>query len=222
MMQEVANSQKYENSQIKMGSIVPLGDGAVGKSVISKLLINKLFTIDKSDYLSILEDTKKSTNIEMQFGYSKYDQDGVDYSVSMQYYIFPGQVQKESSRTVTFGEIMDIFKFFPALKNVKVLLLMYDVTRIYTLKSLENWLNVSIKNEWVHEDSLILLLSNKVDIQVPEQDYIDQILGGIYKILQNHSINIKVHNIRSINTSCKTLEGLREVYESIVEHIAHT
>ena len=221
-MQEVANSQKYERSHVKMGSIVPLGDGAVGKSVISKLLINKLFTRDKSDYLSVLEDTKKSTNIEMQFGYSKYDQDGIDYSVSMQYYIFPGQVQKESSRTVTFSEIMNIFKFFPALKNVKVLLLMYDVSRIYTLKSLENWLNVSIKSKWVHEESLILLLSNKVDIQIPDQNYIDQILGGIYNILQSHGINIKVHNIRSINTSCKTLEGIREVYESIVEHIAHT
>ena len=222
MMQEISNSQKIENSKIKMGSIVPLGDGAVGKSVISKLLINKLFTIDKSDYLSILEDTKKSTNIEMQFGYSKYDQNGVDYSISMQYYIFPGQVQKVSSRTVTFDEINDIFKFFPALKNVKVLLLMHDVSRIYTLKSLENWLNVSIKNEWVHEDSLVLLLSNKVDIQVPDQSYIDQILGGINNILQSNGIDIKVHNIRSRNTSCKTLEGIREVYDNIVEHIAHT
>lgn len=108
----------------------------------------------------------------------------------MQYYIFPGQVQKESSRTVTFNEILNIFDFLPALKNCQVIILVYDITRFYTLQSLESWLTVAIEKGWVDKRSLILLVANKSDIARPLEEYAIQLTDGIYNLMTSHNIDI--------------------------------
>ena len=51
----------------KIGTIVPLGDGSVGKTAITKVLLNR-FQKNKMDLKGIeeiLRSTNKSTNIEM-------------------------------------------------------------------------------------------------------------------------------------------------------------
>jgi len=85
-------------------------------------------------------------------------------NTSLQFYVFPGQRRKESKRITNFDEILSIFSYFPAMQKISVLLLVYDVSRHNTLKSLEMWLKVALAQNWVHEKTLILLISNKTDL----------------------------------------------------------
>ena len=51
------------------GSILPLGDGLTGKSVITKLLINPSMT--EIEHADVMHNTKKSLNIELEFASEK-------------------------------------------------------------------------------------------------------------------------------------------------------
>ncbi len=208
--------------KIKTGAIVPLGDGSVGKSAIIKMLFARMENRElyDCDVEKILSDTKKSTNIEMEFITDYTIIAGERIKVSLQMYVFPGQVQKESTRTVTFQEILSIFEFMPALRNVRVLLLVYDTTRFYTLQSLESWLKVAIDNNWVNDKSLVMLVANKCDIARPKEEYTEQLVNGIHSILHDRNIDIGRDRIFPVNASCLTLEGINTIHKKIVDHIA--
>lgn len=208
--------------KIKTGSIVPLGDGAVGKSAITKILFARMQRreLNDQDVEKILTNTKKSMNVEFEFLTDYGMHNGEEIKCSMQFYVFPGQTQKESTRAPTFNEILSIFEFMPGLKNVQVLLLVYDTTKFYTLQSLESWLSVAIDKNWVDEKSLIMLVANKIDIEKPKEEYTQQLIDGIYNIMIKSGIPIPKENVYFIGTSCFTQEGINTLHKKIVDHIA--
>lgn len=200
------------------GSILPLGDGLTGKSVITKLLINPTVTIE--EHQNIILNTKKSLNIELEFSSEEITFGKEMVNTSLQFYVFPGQRQKESVNITTFDEILSIFSYFPAMQKISVLLLVYDASRSNTLKSLEMWLKVALSQGWIQEKTLILLISNKIDLQEPDLKYIQQLLEGIHSMIIEKGISINEYQVRSINTSCVTLEGLKLLREEILFWIA--
>ncbi len=200
------------------GSILPLGDGLTGKSVITRLLINPDITVE--EHQDIILNTKKSLNIELEFSSERISFGKEEINTSLQFYVFPGQRQKESKRITTFDEILSIFSYFPAMQKISVLLLVYDSSRSNTLKSLEMWLKVALAQGWIHEKTLVLLISNKIDLKEPNLDYIQQLLFGIYSMILDKGIQINEYQVRSINTSCVSLEGLKLLREEILFWIA--
>ncbi|MCE7735293.1 MAG: hypothetical protein GPJ54_10475 [Candidatus Heimdallarchaeota archaeon] len=118
------------------GSIIPLGDGLTGKSVLTRMLVSD--PLSEEDRKKIMADSMKSLNIEMEYRNIKMNLDGEDISAALQFYVFPGQRQKISEFAPTFDEILGIFDFLPALRRVEVLLLIYDTSRLESLKSLES------------------------------------------------------------------------------------
>ncbi|MDH5404356.1 MAG: hypothetical protein OEY49_17790 [Candidatus Heimdallarchaeota archaeon] len=204
---------------VSTGSIIPLGDGLVGKSVLTQFLINTDL-MDDQQILDILEKTKKSVNLEMEFSKVNIEIEDKIIETTLQFYVFPGQVQKESNRTVTFNEIMHIFEFLPMLKSAHVILMVYDTSRIFTLKSLENWLLVSMEKGWVSNNTLIYLISNKVDIQQPNVDFVQALQEGIINLLHQQGLQNMNDNVKVINTSCKTKEGIIPLRENIARWIA--
>jgi len=204
-------------NKLAMGTIIPLGDGSVGKSVILQLLIRKDLSIEER--MKILNDAKKSKNIEMEFA-AEHPEDNDISTVSLQYYNFPGQIQKESARTITFDEILNIFEFLPALKTAHVILLMYDTNRVYTLKSLENWVRIAIKKAWISEETLLLLISNKIDLQTPNDAFVEEVRQGIVSFIQQNGIQVGDHQVKSQYTSCKDGKGVDEVRQAIVNWVA--
>ena len=200
------------------GSVIPLGDGFTGKSVLSRLIINPdVSPVELSD---ILLKTKKSYNIEIEFSSEKVKVNNKPITSTLQFYVFPGQRQKFTPRASTFDEILAVFDCFPALMKVSVLLLIYDVSQFSTLESLEMWLRFAIVKEWIYEDTLIMLISNKVDLQVANEKHIDQALGFINSYIKDHKLPVKEDQIRAIRTSCVTMEGIKEIRESIIDWIA--
>ena len=200
------------------GTILPLGDGLTGKTVISKILINpQISTIEHSH---IIERTRKSLNIEFEFSNAVFQNGESAIHTSLQYYIFPGQRQKTHKQSSTFEEIINIFGFFPALEKISVLLLIHDSSRINTLKSLELWLKIALEKKWLYENSLVVLVNNKIDLYNPDESFINQIKNGIYSLVQQKDLQIDKNQIKTINTSCITLEGISELRNMITEWIA--
>ncbi len=208
----------HETKTYATGTVMPLGDGLTGKSVLSRLLINKnITTLEHGD---ILINTKKSMNIELEFSSDRVLVSDKEITTSLQFYIFPGQRQKDSPYTTTFDEILAIFDCFPALEKVSVLLLIYDVTRSSTLKSLEMWLKFALVKGWIYDKTKLYLVSNKIDMQDPDEVFVEQLCQGIYSMIKDHGVVIEENQVQSINTSCVTLEGIQELRELITKWIA--
>ncbi|MCE7741568.1 MAG: hypothetical protein GOP50_03840 [Candidatus Heimdallarchaeota archaeon] len=200
------------------GAIIPLGDGFTGKSVLSRLIINP--DLSEEDLREILLKTKKSYNIELEFASEKVEIDHLPITTTLQFYVFPGQRQKISDKSTTFDEILSVFDCFPALLRISVLLLIYDVTRFSTLESLEIWLRFAIAKEWIYEDTLIVLISNKVDLDTPDEKNIANVTSTILEYAHDHALPVDINHIRTLNTSCATLEGIQELRDMIVDWIA--
>ena len=207
-----------ETVQYATGSILPLGDGLTGKSVLTRILLNP--QVSSAEHADILYNTKKSLNIELEFASDKIRMYGEIVNTSLQFYVFPGQRQKTSQYITTFDEILSIFHYFPTLQKINVLLLVYDVSRSNTLKSLEMWLKVAMTKGWIYDKTLVILVSNKTDLQQPETDYLWKLLEGIYAMIVEKGIQLQEEQVRAINTSCFTLEGIQLLRDMIIDWIA--
>jgi len=200
------------------GSVIPLGDGFTGKSVLSRLIVNP--KISDKELNDVLLKTRKSYNIELEFS----SEEVITYSqpiiTTLQLYVFPGQRQKIADRSTTFDEILNIFDCFPALLKVSVLLLIYDVTKEHTLQSLEMWLRFALVKDWIYKDTLIVLVSNKTDLEPANDKTIKQVKNTIYSYIKDHNLPVEKEQIRTIKTSCVKMEGIKELRNMSLEWIA--
>jgi GTPase SAR1 family protein len=200
------------------GSIIPLGDGFTGKSVLSRLIVNP--KISDEELNNILLKTRKSYNIEIEFSSKEIITDDQPIITTLQLYVFPGQRQKISDRSTTFDEILNIFDCFPVLMKVSVLLLVYDVTKEHTLQSLEMWLRFALVKDWIYKDTLIVLVSNKTDLEPANEDTINHVKDTIYSYIKDHELPVEKDQIKSIKTSCVKMEGIEELRRMSLEWIA--
>ena len=202
-----------------IGTVIPLGDGATGKSILTKHLID--YPETQEDALKIAQTIKKSLNVELEYDTQVLDFEDKTVSTAIQYYVFPGQRQKISKFAPSFDDIVNIFEFLPALKKVTVLLLIFDTTRLESLKSLESWLLVSISRGWISSKTKLILVSNKIDLQASNHQFIENVKDGIYQMIRNKHILIEREQITSIDTSAVSLHGINNLRQEIFEWIAH-
>ncbi len=200
------------------GSVIPLGDGFTGKSVLSRLIIDPKLSDEKLNH--ILLRTRKSYNIEIEFSSEEIITEDQPVITTLQFYVFPGQRQKISEKSTTFDEILDFFDCFPVLLKVSVLLLIYDVTKETTLQSLEMWLRFALVKDWIYKDTLIILVSNKTDLEPANDVTINQVKDTIYSYIQDHELPVEKEQIKSIKTSCVRMEGIEELRKMALEWIA--
>ncbi|MHA1347122.1 MAG: hypothetical protein ACTSVO_11385 [Candidatus Heimdallarchaeaceae archaeon] len=200
------------------GSIIPLGDGFTGKSVLSRLIVNP--KISDEELNDILLKTRKSFNIEIEFSSEEIITDNQPVITTLQFYVFPGQRQKISDRSTTFDEILDIFDCFPALLKVSVLLLIYDVSKEHTLQSLEMWMRFALVKNWIYKDTLILLVSNKTDLEPANDETIERVKETIFNYIKDHELPVEKEQIKSIKTSCVKMVGVEELRKISLDWVA--
>jgi len=201
------------------GSIIPLGDGLTGKSVLTNILLAKEWNTETIE--EIHENIKKSLNIEMEFKSSTYtDGNGEVIKSSLQFYVFPGQRQRYKDIAPSFDEILQIFNFLPALDKVNVLLLLHDTTRLESLKSLESWLSVALMEGWITPDTSVCLVTNKIDLKKPDDKFLDDVSDGILTMIQDEIPEFQEQAFKSFKISCLTTEGLEELDDWISRWIA--
>ena len=71
------------------GKVLPVGNGAVGKTSLAKMLL--AYTPGKTDYLDTIQAIRRTNNLEFEFMVSKIDQGNTQFSVVSQLLIPPGQ-----------------------------------------------------------------------------------------------------------------------------------
>ncbi len=86
-----------------IGTVIPLGDGATGKSLITKLLIDNVTDQELANKLA--QDIKKSLNIELEYCNELLEFEDKTVSTTLQYHVFPGQRQKISNSAPTFNPL---------------------------------------------------------------------------------------------------------------------
>jgi len=196
-----------------IGTVIPLGDGATGKSLLSNHL--QKCPKDANEVLLLAQTIKKSLNIEIEFSTRTFNFEEKTVDTTIQYYVFPGQKQEIFQSNRTFEYIANIFDFLPALKKVSVLLLIYDTTRIESVKSLEYWLTEAIERNWIHAKTKIILVANKIDLQESNEKFNSDITNGIYQMLLKNDIKIPENQITSTSISALTLEGVDNLRNEI-------
>ncbi|MHA1199881.1 MAG: hypothetical protein ACTSQF_11185 [Candidatus Heimdallarchaeaceae archaeon] len=77
-----------------------------------------------------------------------------------------------------------------------------------------------VTSQTIDRSSLVLLISNKIDLQEPNYEYSQQLLGGIYNLINSKVPDFCECQVRSIKTSCLTLEGIRLLRNEITFWIA--
>jgi GTPase SAR1 family protein len=132
-----------ENAVVKdivhvTGKVLPVGNGAVGKTSLAKMLL--AYRPDKTDYSELIRSIKRTNNLEFEFLISKINQGKIQYSVVSQLLIPPGQkIYEEGKSGRTFDQVMEIYKFI--LTSVDVILLTYDISARESFLDLKYWLN---------------------------------------------------------------------------------
>lgn len=200
------------------GSVIPLGDGLTGKSVLTQLLVRKPLT--EEERKSVMQTVKKSLNIEMEFLPAEIQIEEETVKTLAQFYVFPGQRQKQDAHVPTFDDILNIFAFMPGLKNLLVLLLVYDLSRFESLKSLESWVAAALKNNWVNDSTLTILVSHKTDLQKPDYRFITQVIAGIKQLYTIYDQQQAADQIQSFSTSAVTGENIDSLRAEILRWIA--
>lgn len=120
------------------GKVLPVGNGAVGKSSLAKMLLS--YSPDKTNYSDTIKAIRRTNNLEFEFLVSKINQGKTQYSVVSQLLIPPGQKVSEEGRAGrTFDQVMDIYRFI--LSSVDVIILTYDVSVRQSFLDLKYWLN---------------------------------------------------------------------------------
>lgn len=201
-----------------IGTVIPLGDGGTGKSIIMRHLIDK--TKSEKDAIKLLKEIKKSLDAELEYDTKILNFEDKIVSTALQYFVFPGQRQRTSASAPTFEDVVKVYEVLPAFKSVSVILLVYDTSNLGSLHSLEYWLSNSISRNWITSKTKIILVSNKIDIKEANKAYVDVIKIGVFNIITASGIDFKKNQITSIDTSAATLEGIEDLREQIFEWVA--
>ena len=161
-----------------IGTILPLGNGAVGKTTLGTLLA---FT--SSDITGI----KKTKNLEFEYSVDRIHLDGESYKVSHQYLIPPGQKEEEGDQTSrSYEKVIHIYQDIIGIPSV--VLLTYDITHLESFYDLEFWVKQASKLADKHTE--LILVGTHLDADSDREVHQDLIRNGIIFLEQTMAANL--------------------------------
>jgi len=125
---------KVESIQKVTGFVLPVGNGAVGKSSLSLALDLERETMPQ---------VAKSVNLE--FGYVSHmmEINHKLFHIMQQFLVPPGQKESEGmSGGRSYEKVIDTYRFF--IKQIDVVLLSFKLTDLDTFNDLEFWVDKSV------------------------------------------------------------------------------
>jgi len=111
------------------GTILPLGNGAVGKSSLGTLL---------ASLYADISGIKKTKNLEFEYATDRIQMNGILYRISQQYLIPPGQKDSEGDlNSRSYERVLALYRDIIGIPDV--ILLIFDITNIESFHDLEFW-----------------------------------------------------------------------------------
>lgn len=111
------------------GTILPLGNGAVGKTSLGTLLASL-----SADVSGI----KKTKSLEFEYATDIIQTNGSLYRISQQYLIQPGQKDSEGDlNSRSYERVLALYRDIIGIPNI--ILLIFDITNMESFQDLEFW-----------------------------------------------------------------------------------
>lgn len=151
------------------GNVLLVGNGAVGKTAVPKVL--DLVARGGVPDAELMNSIRKTNTLEYEYLTTHQRLGGEDYTVTLQFLVPPGLKRGEGNETGrSFEEVIEIFK--PTIHRLEVVVFTYDLTRIESLHDLEYWIHGVA--ELLNDVSHFILLGTHSDkvgqIEVTDQD----------------------------------------------------
>lgn len=149
---------KEHMSERITGYVMLVGNGAVGKTTVSKVLA--LTNQGDKPNQDVLSSIRKTNNLEYEFITTQQQIGDKDYSVTLQFLVPPGQRAEEgASSGRSFEEVIDIFR--PTIHRLDVVLFTYDMTSMASFHDLVYWIDGV--GDLLNEASHFILLGTHLD-----------------------------------------------------------
>ncbi|MCK5343334.1 MAG: hypothetical protein KAR20_08010 [Candidatus Heimdallarchaeota archaeon] len=163
-----------EKAKSFTGYVIPIGNGAVGKTSLAKVMSN--FSIQLRTYENLINSVTKTKNLEFEFIPTTIRISDQPLNIMIQMLIPPGQKEDAGDQNSrSFSQVMEIFKFY--IKRVDVILFTYSLVNRESFNDLMFWQNV-IK-EYVNEATHFILLGTHLDKIDNREVTEDQIAKGL-------------------------------------------
>jgi len=151
------------------GYVMLVGNGAVGKTTVSKVLA--LTNEGDKPNEDILNGIRKTNNLEYEFLTTEQQIGNKEYSVTLQFLVPPGQKKGDGDPSGrSFEEVMDIFR--PTIHRLDVVLFTYDMTSMASFHDLVYWIDGvgDLLNDASHFILLGTHLDRGNDIEITRND----------------------------------------------------
>jgi len=140
------------------GYVMLVGNGAVGKTTVSKVLA--LTNNGEKPNQNILSSIRKTNNLEYEFLTTEQQIGNKKYTVTLQFLVPPGQKAGDGDPTGrSFEEVIDIFR--PTIHRLDVVLFTYDMTSMDSFHDLVYWIDGV--GDLLNDASHFILLGTHLD-----------------------------------------------------------
>jgi hypothetical protein len=187
------------------GFVMPVGNGAVGKTTVSRVLdwVSRGKKIDENSIHNI----PKTNNLEFEFITTQQIFGSTHFNVTLQFLIPPGQKEADGDSTGrSFERVMKIYE--PSIHRLDVILFTYDLGKIETFHDLVYWVDGvgKLMNDATH----FILLGTHLDQRDENLISSGEIKDGL-EYLRREIKNIRPDwqgNCTSLEVSCISGENL--------------
>jgi hypothetical protein len=160
---------KTQEAERVTGFVMPVGNGAVGKTTVARVLdlLNKGETPNEE----MLESIRKTNNMEFEFITTRQTIGDTLYSITLQFLVPPGQKQgKGDSNGRSFEQVIDIFR--STIHRLDVVLFTYDMVHRESFHDLVYWIDGvgDLLNDATHFILLGTHLDRDCDFEITDDD----------------------------------------------------
>jgi GTPase SAR1 family protein len=191
------------NTNKVTGYVMPVGNGAVGKTSLALTLERDTLP---ADWENTIRQVRKSQNLEFRYLCDQIEVNGQVYRVLQQYLVPPGQKEVElAERSRTFEDVIQIYQSI--IRRVDVVLVSYKITDIDTYHDVEYWLEKV--NHIAHDKTSFIIVGTHLDLHMQREvndrmiktgrDYVSTLMKNFKPSWKGYVTSIEVSNINGEN-----------------------
>jgi len=151
------------------GFVMPVGNGAVGKTTVSRVLesVSRGGIINED----IFQRVRKTNNLEFEYITTQQTFENTQYTITLQFLVPPGQKQAEGDPTGrSFEKVIEIYQ--SSIRRLDVVLFTYDLANHESFHDLAYWVDgvAKLMNDATHFILLGTHLDKKNELEITKDE----------------------------------------------------
>jgi GTPase SAR1 family protein len=186
------------------GFVMVVGNGAVGKTSVARVL--DALSRGKTPNKDILQSVRKTKNLEYDFITTRQTIGNIDFTVTLQFLVPPGQKQSAGDPTGrSFEKVIEIFR--STIRRLDVVLFTYDMANRNTFHDLVYWIDGvgDLLNDATHFILLGTHLDRVNELEVTRAEieegleYLSDEMKAMHPGWRGHCARLEVSNLTGEN-----------------------